>query len=164
MLYKFDLTEGYGYDNYAGNPISPYNAAGASYSPMQNYEPDYSVAESNPYGRNPMLDADVPLGDGMAVEPGMGAEAWKADDENIRSRYLNHLTARQRPYSYVKTDTELSQKEPKDDRVENADSRQESEDNSESDDGGKKLLLWFKPALLKYWDAPSRAGVSNSIY
>ena len=145
MLYRFHFIEGFGYDNYAASPISPYNSAGTSYSPIQNYEPDYSVAESNPYGTNPMLDSDVPLGDGMALQPGMGAESWKADDENLRSRYLNHLTARQRPYSYVKTDTDLSQKEPRDSRIENADTRQESENNSESDDGGRKLLLWCKP-------------------
>ena len=130
------LADGNGYDAYPSNSISSYNPSDINYSQMQNYQPYDSAPADNPYGRNPMLDTDVPLGDGMSVAPSLGVEAWKTDEDAIGSRYLDNFGQKQRPFSFI-NNVVPAQQESESSSIENADNRQVDETGSESTNAGR---------------------------
>ena len=108
------------------NSISSYIPSDGSYG--QNFEPDYTVARGNQYDKNPLAEADLPLGDGASVVPGMGVDTWRSDDDNMKGRFFQNPKAQ----SYFQTDEDAPRKGTQN----NAESRQADESKSGSGSGG----------------------------
>lgn len=105
---------------------------------QNNYEPEYTGARANPYYANSAVEPNLPLGDGMSVEPGVSTDRWRMEEENLRSRYLESMRQRQKENSFVQTDDNPPQKGNFETvmAVDNAENRQTSDNGSESESGG----------------------------